>query len=136
MIDLNLFIDEYTKTTNLNKNDAFNFLIKNKKLFPKQLYKEAILNFRIIYCKNQNNKIYNSYIKNIIKKNSWHNSDLAMGYNILKFIKLNKNQEEEIINYLFDRILLLKKFPDNLTLNLKKYYILNFIFNNILKFKD
>lgn len=128
------FIEEYTETTNMSKEDAYLFLVKNKRKFSKPLFKEAILNFRVIYCHNQKNKIFNSYAQNIIPKTIFHKSDLAIGHNILKYVNLPHEQNELILEYLYNRI---KEFlPKNISYKLKKFYVLNYIYDNILIYKN
>jgi hypothetical protein len=124
------YIREYTKSTNNTAQEAFDFIFKHRRDVPKLLLKEMMLNYRTYFKTEQKARIVNDYKQLIISKSQNHTSDIAIGYNIVKYVKINETDEKDIINYLYHRI------GNHLsTVNvhfLRKRLVLEHIENNIL----
>lgn len=129
---LGKLIQEYTQTTNMSEKVQIEFLKTNRNRLGTTLVREMILNCRTHFKTHQSSKIVHSFKKYIMNKNKKHNSDLAIGYNILKNVTVPKIDEEMIIKFLYEQ--LADKLPnvENITLDIKKYLLLDYIKKNIL----
>jgi hypothetical protein len=123
-------INNYLESTNGTQEEAFYFLYSNRRTLDRQLFKEMSLNYRTYFSSNNKLKILNDFKKFITTKPYAHNSDLAIGYNIVKFVKINKKDEDEIIQFMYVR--LTDVLPKSLPNKLKKHFVLNYIDANIL----
>jgi hypothetical protein len=123
-------INNYLESTNGTQEEAFYFLYSNRRTLDRQLFKEMSLNYRTYFSSNNKLKILNDFKKFITTKPCAHNSDLAIGYNIVKFVKINKKDEDEIIQFMYVR--LTDVLPKSLPNKLKKHFVLNYIDANIL----
>jgi hypothetical protein len=123
-------IEKYTATTNLDAQEAFRFIVANKKKISRPLLKEMILNYRTYFKRDQKDRIVKDYKEYIIDKTTDHNSDLAIGYNIVKFVKVK--EEKDIIDYLYSR--LADKIDPNLAKIdfLKRRVVMEYIEKNVL----
>jgi hypothetical protein len=97
-------IQDYTQTTNGSSKEAFDFILKHRHDVSKQLLKEMMLNYRTYFKTDQKERIVNDYKQFVISKPKEHTSDIAIGYNIIKYVKVNETAEKEIINYLYNRL--------------------------------
>jgi hypothetical protein len=61
-------------------------------------------NYRTLYNPKKKDKIISDFKKYIIDKETHHKSDLAIAFNIVKHVNLTANEEEQIINFMFDRL--------------------------------
>ena len=131
----NQILEEYTEITNKSSVDSLNFIIKRRhqiiNKFGKNLIKEMILNHRIYFKKEQKIRIINDYKKYIMTKNESHNSDLAIGYNIINNVMIPQEVEKEIINFMSTQ-LPIKQVQSHI---IKKNLVLNFIETKVLKKK-
>jgi len=131
----NQILEEYTEITNKSSVDSLNFIIKRRhqiiNKFGKNLIKEMILNHRIYFKKEQKIRIINDYKKYIMTKNESHNSDLAIGYNIVNNVMIPQEVEKEIINFMSTQ-LPIKQVQSHI---IKKNLVLNFIETKVLKKK-
>jgi hypothetical protein len=132
----------YTNSTNLVEKDAFAFLVNNRRSIVDALgynaFKEMTINYRTYFKRNQKDKIVYNFKKYIIGKSAEHHSDLAIGYNIIKFVNVDSASESTILDYLYTRLSvpLSKKYKNLSAISarqqLKKSIVLEYIEKNIL----
>jgi hypothetical protein len=129
-------IIEYRLSTN-NNWDCFSFLIKNGrkicKYYSFETFKEFCLNYRILFDNSNKNKILNDYKKYILNKKIAHKSNLAISYNMIKNIKLDKKTENEIIDYMIKQLDLkdINSFKNHHILI--KNHVMDYVKKNIIK---
>jgi len=125
-------IQEYNQSTNGSAQAAFDFILRHRRSVSKDLLKEMMLNYRTYFKPQQKRRIVTDYQKFIIKKLQQHTSDIAIGYNIVKYVKLADEDERIIIDYLYSR---LEPHIDSVQARvyfLRKRSVLEYIENNIL----
>jgi hypothetical protein len=126
----------YRDTTNLPAEEAYLFLYQNRKeivmKYGLNTFREMALNYRTYFKKSSKQKIFNGYQKYIMTKSVLHKSDLSIGYNIITKVFMPMEQEQIIVDYLYDR--LQDQFPNAIRNNykLKKHFVLNYIEKNLL----
>jgi len=98
----------YQTTTNQSANTVLAYIKLNRRVVDMHLgrhtLKEMMLNYRTLYNPKKKDKIVSDFKKYIIDKETHHKSDLAIAFNIVKHVNLTANEEEQIINFMFDRL--------------------------------
>jgi len=125
-------IQEYNQSTNGSAHEAFGFILRHRRSVSRDLLKEMMLNYRTYFKPQQKRRIVTDYQTFIIKKLQQHTSDIAIGYNIVKCVKLADEDEQIIIDYLYSR---LEPHIDSVQARvyfLRKRSVLEYIENNIL----
>ena len=115
--------------TNASEQEELEFLLSNARLLGLAVYKEMVLNFRVCYRKNDRNKIINSYKKNIMTKTNPNTSDIAIGYHIINL----GIADNDIINYVYNRLGNAVPKSSILTSKLKQHFACKYIEDNILE---
>ena len=132
----NVIIDQYTQSTNLPEAEAFEFLVKNRRKIlnelGKPLFKEMILNYRTYYKTDDKQKIIDAYKTLIMAKPIGHTSDMAIGYNIIKYVKIDQDNERDIIDFMYERLGSSLPQSKKLTPTIKKHFVMSYIENNVL----
>ena len=132
----NVIIDQYTQSTNLPEAEAFEFLVKNRRKIlnelGKQLFKEMVLNYRTYYKTDDKQKIIDAYKTLIMKKPIGHTSDMAIGYNIIKYVEIDQDNERDIIDFMYGRLGSSLPQSNKLTPAIKKHFVMSYIENNVL----
>jgi hypothetical protein len=129
-------LNAYRNTTNLPAEDAYKFLYQHRReiveKYGRNTFSEMVLNYRTYYKKSSKQKIFDGYKKYVMSKTDAHKSDLSIGYNIVNQVILPEDQEQLIVDYMFNR--LQDQFPKSIRSNykLKKYFVLDYIEKNIL----
>ena len=121
-------VQQYVETTNGSQEEAYTFLRNNRRAVSKDLFKEMALNYRTYYHKDQHDRIYREYVNYICTKVKTHNSDLAIGYNIVCYVPISEERKEIIIDYLALRT----GYNDIKSKIIQKSLVLNLIEKNIL----
>ena len=126
------YIREYARSTNDIEKEAFSFIVTHRRDVSKEVLKEMMLNHRTRFKTDQKDRIVNDYNRFIINKNQKHTSDIAIGYNIVKYVKINSTTEQHIIDYLHSR--LTEHIDNRLTkiYFMRKKLVLEYIEKNIL----
>lgn len=135
-------ISEYRCCLETSPNATCNFLFKNrqsiKQLLGPTALNEMALNHRALFSRDQKDKILRGYKKYIMSKPIMHKSDYAIGYNIVKYVKVNKKEEAMIVDYLFSQLssAIVKEtaYLDKLSsvYFIKKHLVLNHLQDNFL----
>jgi hypothetical protein len=115
--------------TNASEQEELDFLLSNARRLGLALFREMALNFRVCYRKQQKSKIARSYKKNIMGKTTVHTSDIAIGYHVMNI----DAADDEIINYVYNRLGDSVIQSPNLTTKLKKHFACKYIEENILE---
>ena len=126
------YIQEYTQSTNDTAQEAFAFILTHRRDVSTQLLKEMMLNYRTYFKTEQKNRIVNDYKNLIINKEQQHNSDIAIGYNIVKYVQVSKELEQVVVDYLYSRV---QEHIDSKLASvyfLRKKSVLEYIEQNIL----
>lgn len=126
------YIREYSRSTNDIGKEAFAFILMHRRDVSKTVLREMMLNYRTYFKTDQKDRIVNDYNCLIINKNQKHTSDIAIGYNIVKYVKINSTAEQRIIDYLHSR--LNEHIDSRLTkvYFMRKKLVLEYIEKNIL----
>ena len=98
-------IDQFIETSNWNSKEVFDFLVKHRREVPKGLFKQFCLNYRTYFHPKKKDRIFNDYVKYVLSKTTEHNSDIAISYNIIKFVVMDEEREKIIVNYMAKRLL-------------------------------
>ena len=98
-------IDQFVATSNWNSKEVFEFLVKNRHQVPVHLFKQFCLNYRTYFHPKKKDRIFNDYVKYVLSKTEEHNSDLAISYNIVKYVIVDEDKERVIVDYMAKRLL-------------------------------
>ena len=118
----------------LNRAKAVDFIISNRTiittLFDKTLVREFILNYRTRYTKGRPNKLFSDYVKYVTTKNKRHSSDIAIAYNLIKYVDITHEQKvwlvDHIIELLNDVPEYVRTISDDL-FNIKMYLVMEIV---------
>ncbi len=124
-------ISQFVETSNWDSREVFDFLVKHRRDVPLTLFKQFCLNYRTYFHSNKKDRIFRDYNKYILSKSSQHNSDLAISYNIVKYVHMDVERERVIVDFMADRLL---KF-DIKSHIVKKSLVLEIIEKTVLKKK-
>jgi hypothetical protein len=101
-------ISYYQTTTNQSANNVLAYIKLNRRVVDmhlgRHILKEMMLNYRTLYNPKKKNKILLDFKTYIMNKEVPHKSDLAIAFNIIKNVKLTIEEEEMIINFMFERL--------------------------------
>jgi hypothetical protein len=101
-------ISEYRSCLETSPSATCNFLFKNrqsiKQLLGPTALNEMALNHRALFSRDQKDKILRGYKKYIMSKPTMHKSDYAIGYNIVKYVNVDKKEEAIVVDYLFNQL--------------------------------
>ncbi len=98
-------INSFIQTSNWNASEVFEFLLQHRHDVPVDLFKQFCLNYRTYFHPNKKDRIFKDYAKYILSKKDQHNSDLAISYNILKYVKVDETRERVIVDFMAGRLL-------------------------------
>ncbi len=98
-------IDKFVETSNWESKEVFSFLVQHRHDIPVNLFKQFCLNYRIYFHPKKKDRIYNDYVTYVLSKTTEHNSDIAISYNIIKYVGLDEQKEKGIVNYMAKRLL-------------------------------
>ena len=124
-------IDQFIETSNWNANEVFDFLVHNRRKVPAHLFKQFCLNYRTYFHSKNKDRIFKDYLKYVVTKNDKHNSDLAISYNIVKYVILDIEREKVVIDFMAGRLLK----HDIKSHVIKKSLVLDIVEKTILKKK-
>lgn len=100
-------IEQYRLSTN-SKEQCRQFLIKDARNICRthsfSTFKELCLNYRIINDRSNKFKIVHDYCKYVLSKTIKHTSNLAISYNMIEQIGVDKNLEARIIDFMLEHI--------------------------------
>jgi hypothetical protein len=125
-------ICDYRSAANSPK-ELLNFLLSNYRDICKyhsfNTFKEMTINYRIIFDRKNRSKIIKDYEKYVLTKKEFHKSNLAISYNMIDQIKVNKGLEKKIVDFMYDQMQDsdLNKFRQINNATLKKHMIMNYI---------
>ena len=135
-------ISDYRTSLESSSSATYRFLLKNRKSIVRYLGRaslnEMILNYRALFRRDQKNKIMRDFKKYIMTKAVNHKSDFAIGYNIVKYVKVYIEEERMVVDYMFS------KLADNIVKNvnyleklssvyfIKKHLVMNHLQDNFL----
>jgi len=126
-------VNQYRHSTDNNGDDCLQFLLSNYrqicKLHSFNTFKEFSLNYRILFDRKNKRKIINTYKKYVLTKTKFHKSNLAISYNMINTITVDKELEQEIIDFMYKQ---LNIKPFSTTYFLKKHYIMDYVKTNFL----
>ena len=97
-------IQEYHSSTDLTAAESYAVLMSMRSRVPRSLFKEMVLNYRTYHLPQHKWKIIRLYRKLIMAKDVHHRSDLAIGFNILRSVKVSKQDERMILDFMFERV--------------------------------
>jgi hypothetical protein len=101
-------ISYYQTTTNHSANMVLAYIKLNRRVVDMHLgrstLKEMMLNYRTLYTPKKKNKILLDFKTYIMTKEIHHTSDLAIGFNIVSNVTLTVEEEEYIIDFMFNRL--------------------------------
>jgi hypothetical protein len=108
LFNVNQLLEDYIETSNLTAKESFDYLVANRRDIVKQMginvFKQMALNYRTYFHASQRERIYRDFEKYVMNKTEQHTSDLAIAYNIIKYVGVDKDREKILVNYIFDRI--------------------------------
>ena len=108
LFNVSQLLVDYIETSNLTAKESFDYLVANRREIVRELgigvFKQMALNYRSYFHRNQRHRIYKDFVRYVMHKTDQHNSDLAIAYNIIKYVGVDKDTEKVLVNYIFDRI--------------------------------
>lgn len=129
----------YQDSVDLGKEHARKFLITHARLlcstYGFSVFKQFVLNYRITFTPTDKERICREFYKYVIGKTDEYNSDLAMAYNIVTVVKVQKDIETDLVNFMFNRLkhtLLIKYAGLNIPHEIKKRISLETIYDKVL----
>jgi hypothetical protein len=105
LLDVMDIIDQFIETSNWDSKEVFDFLVKHRRDVPTELFKQFCLNYRTYFHSDKKERIFSDYTKYVLSKTTKHNSDLAISYNIVKYVQVKPEHEHVIIDYMAERLL-------------------------------
>lgn len=100
-------IDQYRLNTN-SKEQCRQFLINNARSICRHhsfsTFKELCLNYRIINDRSNRSRIIHDYCKYVLTKRVKHTSNLAISYNMITQIGVDRSLEGRIIDFMLEHI--------------------------------
>ena len=124
-------IDQFIATSNWNAQEVFEFLVTHRRKVPLELFKQFTLNYRTYFHPDKKDRIFSDFTKYVLSKTSQHNSDLAISYNIVKYVRIDTERERIIVDFMADRLLSI----DVKSHIIKKSLVLDMVEKTILKKK-
>lgn len=101
-------VRKYRWATDRSGEDVRAYLFKNCRQIKKHLgfatFKELTLNYRILFDRHNKKKIVADYKRYVLGKQLQHKSDVAMSYNIIKYIGVDRETERAAVNFMFERL--------------------------------
>lgn len=100
-------VGDYRRSTN-SKEECLAYLKKNYRKICKvhsfATFKEFTLNYRILFDRKNKNKIIQDYKKYILTKTKFHKSNVAMSFNLIQSINVDKELEKQIIDFMYAQL--------------------------------
>lgn len=97
-------IQEYHSSADRTAAESYAVLMSMRSRVPRSLFREMVLNYRTYHLPQHKWKIVRMYRKFIMTKTEHHRSDLAIGFNILRSVKVGKHDERAILDFMFARV--------------------------------
>lgn len=101
-------IGDYRHSTNTSKEECLNFLISKRRWIREHhtfsTYKELTVNYRILFDRRNKNKIVHDYKKYVLTKTIPHISNLTISHNLIKYLEVDLETEQEVVNFMFNQI--------------------------------
>lgn len=98
-------IDQFIKTSNWDSKEVFEFIVSHRRSIPLTLFKQFCLNYRTYFHPNKKDRIFKDYSKYVLNKTEQHNSDLAISYNIIKYVHVKEEYERVIVDFMARRLI-------------------------------
>lgn len=118
-------------TTDAGK--SFAFLKEHRRVIVREMgyngWKQLTLNYRTYFNRDRKEQIMRDYNRWVMSKTVKHNSDLTIGYNIIKYVHVSPKDEERVIDFMYSR--LEGKIPSVDKYFLKKHFVLDYVLHNI-----
>jgi hypothetical protein len=124
-------IDQFIETSNWDSREVYTFLVSHRRKVPRLLFKQFALNYRTYFHPQQRDRIFRDYTQLVMTKEQRHHSDLAIGYNIIKYVGVLPDQERVIIDFMATDLL---KYNVSSHI-IKKSLVLDIVEKRILKKK-
>lgn len=124
-------IDRFIETSNWDSQEVYTFLVNHKRAVPRSLFRQFALNYRTYFHPQQRDRIFRDYKRIVMTKEQRHHSDLAIGYNIVKYVGVLPDQERVIIDFMAADLL---KYNVSSHI-IKKSVVLDIVEKRILKKK-
>ena len=124
-------IDQFIETSNWDSREVYTFLVSHRRKVPRLLFKQFALNYRTYFHPQQRDRIFRDYTQLVMTKEQRHHSDLAIGYNIIKYVGVLPDQERVIIDFMATDLL---KYNVSSHI-IKKSLVLDIVVKRILKKK-
>lgn len=122
-------IERFIETSNWDSKEVFDFLVKHRRDIPTNLFKQFCLNYRTYFHQNKKDRIFKDYCKYVLSKQEQHTSDLAISYNIIKYVVVDEERERVIVDFMAER-LLTRPIPSHV---IKKSMVLDIVEKTIKK---
>jgi TRAP-type mannitol/chloroaromatic compound transport system substrate-binding protein len=129
-------IGNYRRSTDKDGATALAFLIANRhdivKYHGYSTFREMTLNYRVLFDRRKVNRIKKDYRRYILTKADVHQSDLAISYNIAKYVNIDPLFEVQIVEFMYER--LQDKIPPQLATYYftKKQAVMDYVKKNIV----
>jgi hypothetical protein len=134
-------IREYRQNVDKSESITLAFMINKRreivKYFGFGTFKEMTLNYRMRYNRKNSKKLIHDYVTYVLTKTTYHKSDLAISYNMIKYIGVPEELAEKIIDFMYcvvrekDLNPTLEKFETQRYF-LKKHMMMDYVDKDIL----
>jgi hypothetical protein len=131
LFDVMDIIHQFVETSNWNSKEVFEFIVENRRSIPLPLFKQFCLNYRTYFHPKKKDRIFRDYVKYVLSKSERHNSDIAISYNIVKYVGVDEERERVIIDFLAEQLIQI----DIKSHVIKKSIVLSIVEKTVLKKK-